>query len=36
MGTLAITMELFDQHDEFRNALRTRFPGRWAGIYEHI
>ena len=36
VGTLAITMELFDGRDEFRNALRARFPGRWAGIYEHI
>ncbi|MGY5766299.1 hypothetical protein ACXET9_13990 [Brachybacterium sp. DNPG3] len=35
-ATLAITMELVDQHDEFRNALRARFPGRWAGIYEHL
>ena len=36
MGTLAITMEFFDPHDEFRNALRDRFPGRWAGIYAHL
>lgn len=36
MGTLAISIELYDENDEFRNALRVRFPGRWAGIYEHI
>ena len=36
VGTLAITLELVDEHEEFRSALRARFPGRWAGIYEHF
>ncbi len=36
VGTLAITMELWDKDDEFRDALTERFPGRWAGIYEHL
>lgn len=36
LGALAITMEVYDEHHEFQNALRARSPGRWDGVHEHI
>ncbi|MDO5617247.1 hypothetical protein [Kocuria sp.] len=36
VGTLAVTIELWDVRDNLRDALRERFPGRWAGIYQRI